>query len=131
MSETISIKDESGKEYVFEKPEFGCELLKVYGNHIIGATQTDSGDSWMEEKWTIDGKSKHHAKWNITPIKPKWYEDEDKFPVLLINNDGSDVFFVETYPLNVGTKVLVDTKILGLATKEEVDLLYYQDKEML
>ena len=127
--ETISVVDENGKVYEFEKPDFECELLKVLFDHnnkayIIGYSldvRKELGYPYPKT-WTIDGKCYDDddtldGDFNLTPIKPKWYEDESNFPALLITNSGSDEFYIETFPLSAGTKVLIETKRLGLANK--------------
>ena len=135
MGETISIKDDNGKEYLFEKPEFECELLKVTKDgFILGYIRDDIGlapipMSWSDVTGFCYSDCESEIGYNLTPIKAKWYEDESNFPALLVTNSGSDEFFLETFPLNEGTKILLETKKLGLATKEEINSLYYQDKE--
>ena len=120
----ISIKDDNGVVYEFEKPDFECELLKVYGDYMIGATLSETGKTWMEEKWTIAGKSKHHKKWNLTPLKKEWFKDENNFPALVI---GSNELFVIDTITSLGI-LKIESNELRLATKEELNSLYYEGK---
>lgn len=134
MSKTISIKDDNGKEYIFEMPEFECGLLKVIENNretfAIGyiydyqvlpcVWNLDNGICYYGTMTStaIDGK------YNLTPIKPKWYEDESNFPALMTYNRTS-------FGLSHSKRTAQEKLLKGwrLATKEEVMSLYYEGKE--
>ena len=85
--EIISIEDDIGKVYEFEKPEFDCELLKVIDVHwcvfIVKNESTkvlkinlNNGECYDNIDFIED--------YCLTHIKPKWFEDESNFPVLMI-----------------------------------------------
>ena len=77
MNETISITDEDGKAYEFEKTEFECELLKVVNNEIIGYFVGTNGESyfctWTEKGriWKTSIPEKDRRLFDLIPIKPK------------------------------------------------------------
>ena len=123
--ETISIKDEDGTTYEFEKPEFGCELYAVKISlgtiKIIGACKTLAG--WNSCSWTASGIANISNMKGLIPINPKWYEDESNFPALVIFEDDGKLL-IEEYPLNTGTTILIENNDLRLATKAEHDSLY-------
>ena len=89
---TISIKDDNGKEYKFAKPELECELLKVVKDslYIIGYVEVEnciypcqwkvnSGGCYLNGEW--------QQQYNLTPIKPEWYEDKSNFPALILHSN--------------------------------------------
>ena len=126
--ETISITAEDGTVYEFEKPDFQCELLKVYKDTIIIGSACDAyhhstlqAISWMTDGCTVKDRD---SIYELTPIKKPWYEDESNFPTLL---KAQGEYYLETYPLNEGTKVLVKTNKIRLATKEELLALYVEE----
>lgn len=123
--DTISIADDNGKEYKFKKPEFECELLKVMhpksklpdilaiiANDIIVTFFTNGECYYMDESDAFD--------YNLTPIKPKWYDNESNFPAVMIDEESQTPYITDINGILKGSR---------LATKEEVNSLYYQDKE--
>lgn len=131
--ETISIKDENGKEYVFEKPEFECELLKVVNGCIV-AYVVYSGNNFAVLYYT-DGKAVSlPEKFDLTLAKPKWYEDEDcgRAVVFLDENgefDHVNVLYGDDFKKTSNLKA-VEGKPNGwrLATKEELLSLYVEEQ---
>ena len=85
--DTISIIDEDGTVYEFEKPEFECEFWKTIGNTLYGIVYEDGRD--VAQQWDIrDGESFEFIrigdiKFNLTPVKKQWYEDDNNFPCLI------------------------------------------------
>lgn len=82
QQETISITDEQGKEYKFEKPDFECDLLKAVGNTIYGIVYDKQGRDYAQQWDKRDGESFEFSRigdsmHNLTPIKKQWYEDEE------------------------------------------------------
>lgn len=54
-----------------------------------------------------------------------WYEDKSNFP-LILTDISNNVMYLETYPLNEGTKILIKTNNLRPATESEVLSLVYK-----
>jgi len=110
--EIISITDEDGKVYEFEKPEFECELWK-----IVPESNTTHWD----------------GRYNLTPIKPKWYEDKDNFPAL-VKFEHSKVFDTVDYYKPKENEIwnhqggYYKPNEIRLATKQECDRLYCEGK---
>ena len=125
--ETLSITAEDGTVYEFEKPDFDCELLKVYENKKIVGSACDAsfGHELQPFIWNINGIviSRDSRIYDITPIKKPWYENEDNFPALLIWNDYDRVVYNKNEAINNLEKNW------RLATKEEVEALYYDNKD--
>ena len=134
--ETISIKDENGKEYVFEKPDFKCELLKVvnykdqlciigwidrYGEVEAVYISAENGDCYVNGKWDDD--------FDFTPIKPKQYEDENNFPAMIVKNDNGDNSLVFKSCYSKIDAIEYIRRRWRLATKEEVLTLQYEGKD--
>lgn len=71
LKETISITDEDGKVYEFEKPEFKCELLKVVHGLIIGYVVI-GGLSVRSHTWLRTGEcffgTEQYKNFYLTPI---------------------------------------------------------------
>jgi len=139
--ETISIKDKNGKIYEFEKPEFECELLKVKNGMIYGIA-TNHQNSVCSFQWNTAGSIysttasslKGSGVRNLTPVEPKWYEDENNFPALVkFGNQKSfdtvDYYKHEKNEIWNHQGGYYKPKEIRLATKEEVLSLYYKDKE--
>jgi len=132
-AETISIKDEQGEEYKFEKPKFECELFKMVGTSIFGwcrqisnpkVTYAVEWDMWGKCKWIKSAKTKDY---NLKPIKPNWHEDESNFPALITLKENNYKF-----ELCVSLEHWVNFRhYYRLATKQEVDSLYYQGKQKI
>lgn len=139
MKETISITAEDGTVYEFEKPEFGCEFWKIGSINnlqysIIGSVEMYGCTNLVY--WNFDGKC-HQGngyfinEWNLTQIKKEWYEDETNFPALLIKNYGTEEKPDYDYGLIMNASsyiVQVEENGWRLATKEEVESLYYEGK---
>ena len=132
-SETLKIKDEDGKVYEFEKPNnFLAELLKVIGSSYIVGLRNEV----QMIRWDIHGVCvvttqgarlvEHASKYNLTPIKPKWYEDESNFPCLIVSetNDWLGIKSKERFLYFTEDS----TSKWKLATKQEVESLYYEGK---
>jgi len=68
---TISITDEQGKTYKFEKPEFECELLKIQGGFIYGVCDLVA-NQWFPQSWLLNGGAiygDYPSNFNLTPIQ--------------------------------------------------------------
>ena len=129
---TLSIKAEDGTVYEFEKPTmFDCGLLKITYGVVIGYIIED--ESLYPMKWTMQGKYLNSSdKYDLTPIKPQWYEDECNFPALCkYQGDFIVVHHREDTGLH-GTDFNwiceVDDTEIELATKQERDSLYVKDE---
>jgi len=70
-------------------------------------------------------RTKSHFLESFTPIKKQWHEDRSNFPALLV--DGLGRFRVSHDRYHAIQTMSHDN--FRLATKEEVQSLYYQDKE--
>ena len=140
--ETISIIDEDGKVYEFEKPEFDGEIVKVVGIFIIGYTNEIFGaypHSWNKLTGECtDGDSEEYRKYDLTPIqkKKKWYENEDNFPALVSYNstDQGDLFctaykYEDEFLYDELDKSIAHLNQCRLSTKQELNSLYYEGKE--
>jgi len=138
--ETISIKDSDGKVYKFEKPEFEVELYSVKpqdGTKVIIGAFYSPDRKWHTGKWGINGNVgiRYNSSVNLTPIKPKWYEDGNNFPALI--TDGKIFEIAESFNITkqrFNFRNIYYSNICNgwrLATKEEIESLYYQDKEAL
>jgi len=120
----VEITSDDGTVYEFEKPEFECELYAVKTNSqdivIIGAIKNKQ-DVWWESKWSISGKDFNSATFNLTPIKQK---EEIQFPALMTTEYKEFT--------NANNKDTLQTLLkMGwrLATKAEIDSLFYEGKE--
>ena len=87
------------------------------------------GGQWFPQSWLLNGGAifgDNANLFNLTPIKPKWCEDDVNFPVALISVDGF-------YPIIVDTKenynLNYNNSHWRLATKQEVESLYYEGKQ--
>ena len=130
--EILSIKDDNGKEYKFEKPDFDCELLKVVGGEIIGyITKPIKEDRELASAitWMLDGITQLglYEQYELTPIKSKWYEVA-AYPCIIINikypqrlplvaNRYLGIDTIEVQSMNV------DASQWRLATDEEINQL--------
>lgn len=131
----ISIEDENdGKVYEFEKPDnITVEFYSIKINngqlYIFGATLNPSG-IWVAGRWCASGFDLIN-KYDLTPIKPKWHENKANFPALIYHK--GDYY--------VATEIKEDTLLISavgdeicypdecrLATKQEYDSIYYEDK---
>ena len=64
-------------KYGFEKPDFECEILKEYDDHLIGAVYQNEayfGTTWTKEGNCLQTKGFGYINMNLTPIKKPWYE---------------------------------------------------------
>jgi len=124
----LTIADQDGKVYEFEKPEFECELLKVYKNNkIIGSACNANWDDELQPLiWDTNGIviSRDSRMYDLTPIKKEWYKDESNFPMLMIEGGTSKWFIIESKEEYY--EYCDDSD--RLATKEEVMSLYWEDK---
>jgi len=142
---TISIKDKQGKEYSlqdFEKDihnlydgDFRIDITTMFKDKSVHldfyygikfeSTSTQIDDALRAVLKQVEGY--------LTPIKPKWYEDENNFPALIVYEE-------EPLRISVTTKIEDDKfydslDFIGhqyqcrLATKEELMSLHYLDKE--
>lgn len=88
----LSIKDEQGKELKFNTHGYKIKFFEVIENFIHGAIYID--DEWWSCEWDFLGQflrctySGSERDYDITPTKPKWYEDESNFPCLMVNQFG-------------------------------------------
>ena len=93
VCETINTECQFTK-YGFEKPNFECEILKEYDDHLIGAVYQNEayfGTSWTKEGTCLQTKGFGYISMNLTPIKKPWYKTY-KFPCLV--KDGDDTFTI-------------------------------------
>lgn len=119
-------------KYGFEKPDFECEILKEYGDYLIGA-RLDL-DVWIHMRWyKKTGGAYLSDDFNLTPIKKPWYEDESNFPCLCYWNGGEEFIHIVNYDKKensisgIGENSYYPSEI-RLATKEEVLSLYKEEK---
>ena len=85
------------EKYGFEKPDFECEILKEYNNHLVGAVYQNEkyfGTSWNKQGTCLQTKGFGYINMDLTPIKKPWYET-CKFPVLVWDDDN-DLFVIRT-----------------------------------
>ena len=120
--EILEISD-GEKTYRFEKPEFECGLLAIVGGFIMGWFKLKDTEC-LAQQWDLYGNCFEGHDYNLTPIKPKWYEEEANFPALI---KGAKGFFVVDELSSIGIHNIEDRSI-RLATKDELMSLYY-DKE--
>jgi len=122
--ETLTITDEDGKVYEFEKPEFECELLGIERDLIIGWVKDSQGYlfaySWCKTNG-LDNISTSSNDFNLTPIK-QWFEDESNFPALMYNKTDN-----EYRVLKFGDRI-PRYEYWELATQTERNSLYCRDK---
>lgn len=59
-----------------------------------------------------------------------WYEDKSNFPLILTDISNNNMY-LETYPLNEGTKILIKTNNLRPATESEVLSLVYKPQQKI
>ena len=78
------------EKYGFEKPDFECEILKEYNNHLVGAVYQNEkyfGTSWNKQGTCLQTKGFGYINMDLTPIKKPWYET-CKFPALVWDEDN-------------------------------------------
>lgn len=80
---------------------------------------------WVDlEKDFIEDYNEHF--WYRLKVKDlAWYEDKSNFPLILTDISNNDMY-LETYPLNENTKILIKTNNLRPATESEVLSLVYK-----
>jgi len=115
-NEAISITDDNGKVYSFEKPEFECELKFVdVKSKIIGTINNNitiwenNGECYYTE--TVSGM------WNLIPIKKLWCENPENFPAVVKHHNLIWIAYSKG-----------EIKDARLATAEELLALYHQGK---
>ena len=91
MNETISIEDENGKVYEFEKHDLDVRLYDIFPHRIVGSVSTGQENRFVMV-WGYDGTLHNTSdlsgdEYNLKPIKPKWYEDESKFPCIMVKRE--------------------------------------------
>jgi len=73
--DTISIVDDDGKVYEFEKPEFECEIFKIVDSFALGVVYDKRANKPLVQSWDIEtGNGTNYlinSCSNLTPIKPK------------------------------------------------------------
>ena len=78
------------EKYGFEKPDFECEILKEYNDHLVGAVYQNEkyfGTSWNKQGTCLQTKGFGYINMDLTPIKKPWYET-CKFPALVWDEDN-------------------------------------------
>lgn len=76
-------------KYGFEKPDFECEILKEYDDHLVGAVYQNEkyfGTSWNKQGTCLQTKGFGYINMDLTPIKKPWYET-CKFPCIIMADD--------------------------------------------
>lgn len=82
----ISVQSET-KEYLFEEPEFYCDLLAVktdpnyQDDVIVGFVIEDN--SIVAKVWSTTGQDLTNGTHNLTLFSLPWYFDENNFPALV------------------------------------------------
>ena len=85
-----SIEECQFAKYGFEKPDFECEILKEYDDHLVGAVYQNEayfGTSWNKQGTCLQTKGFGYINMDLTPIKKHWYET-CKFPCLVKDKNG-------------------------------------------
>ena len=115
-----SIEECQFAKYGFEKPDFECEILKEYDDHLVGAVYQNEayfGTSWTKEGTCLQTKGFGYINMNLTLIKKPWYET-CKFPALVWDEDN-DLLVIRTRGEYTASylnecKPLTNTEIEGL-----------------
>lgn len=126
----ISIKDDNGVVYEFEKPSFKCSIILKTNRWFMGTIANYNAPAIWDEfgrclHQQVSDRSGNN-KFNLTPIKPKWYEDDSNFPALLIDVDNNfaicneKIIWLNIYKNNYSK--------YRLATEQEVQYLHYEGK---
>lgn len=77
------------EKYGFEKPDFECEILKEYNDHLVGAVYQNEkyfGTSWNKQGTCLQTKGFGYINMDLTPIKKPWYET-CKLPCIIMADD--------------------------------------------
>lgn len=129
------------KKYGFEKPDFECELWCEKDNYIFGIAKDIRANAgyWHPFIWDKKGNcydSSHYKKvvFDLTPIKNKWYKDDNNVGKLIINRYGEvrriqsiDTNKISTYQQNMYHDIIQAYGWRPL-TKEEVLSMLVEEK---
>ena len=114
----LTITSEDGTEYSFEAPEFDIVLFSTYEEYVYGRRglvpfrlKLSTGAAYMDQDLT------RGYVFKLTPIKKPWYEDEANFPALVKHHNLVWVAYSKG-----------EVKDATLATKQEVESLYYEGR---
>ena len=133
--EYISIRDENGKEYKFEKPDFECVLHFTSTNNTLGTVYIFGVANNKPAHWDTKGNASSSYNgitmqdYNLTPIKPEWYEDESNFPMLVCVRTTCEIYLASSYrhnKLKLMSGSIVDARLYRPATRAEVESLIYK-----
>jgi len=150
LQDIISITDDNGKVYEFEKPEF--EILGLFycneSKMLLGTYKEYDGGMLFNAMWTEKGSCRSNTKFDLTLIKPKWYEgasitkpiycfvmDDDwspsETPILcqgfsVVGGTATNLLY--NYNCDGETFDEVAIECVRLATKAERDSLYCEGK---
>ena len=125
--ETLSIRDDEGTLYEFKKPDFKCELLKIYNNKIIGYVVDRPEDEAKTVNWNLEGRGLYGMNcFNLNPhVVTEWwkpYTDGEPFEILVVDKGNCLYIAVEYDKLcfldSMGNEIGLDVN-LRLATKDE------------
>ena len=109
-------------KYGFEKPDFECEILKEYNDHLVGAVYQNEkyfGTSWNKQGACLQTKGFGYINMDLTPIKKPWYET-CKFPCLVRDADNNlfAIIAKEEYSTPYDIEYL---KTLTFLTNDEIE----------
>jgi len=136
--DTTSVTDSEGKEYKFEKLEFEIVISDEFNNKAFGRFK-HKAFGWIAFSLTTTGRLSHqHGSFDLTPIKSKWYEDESILskgvPIVYSRDNtilGVCYSLKDNELLDSAGTALTGVNETGwrLATKQEIDSLFYDGKE--
>ena len=148
LKETISIEDDNGVAYEFEKHKTRLpKLLKVvettrYNDiHIIGYVYLPEQNEIIAGHWDILGNfvsgRANYKDYNLTPIKPEWYDNKSIFPARVVGTSGmaANTHYTVDRMNNLGVLCIEGTgrtispDNCRLATKKELLSLHYEGKQ--
>lgn len=104
------------------------EILKEYDNNFVGgaiATRHDKEES-VSVVWDKEGIVKNgNPRYNLTPIKKAWYEDESNFPCIVVdaNNNMEICSNIDYFNSVFKKEIELNNEVYRLATDEEIDKL--------
>jgi hypothetical protein len=117
------------REYGFTA-DFEGEILKKVGEYYMGYIIEDSGlplsANWDKQGLEYTKQGLQYSMitvYNLKPIIKHWYNDESNFPAIIIN-----IATNEFELLNKQNFYKHNSDIYRLATKSEIESLYYKDK---